>query len=230
MPTANDVALLTARFDEALTLASRIHAGDERKGTRIPYIAHLLGVCALILADGGDEDEAIAGLLHDTLEDHPDQLSRSELESRFGARVRRIVEGCTDTPADYRGGPKPPWRERKLGYLEHLRHAGPDALRVSLADKLDNARAIVADYRIEGEALWSRFSAGRGDQLWYYRSLVEVIGAAGPPGRLLGQLEAQVTELEALVADETMKQTANARFAIRSWDEKAYSEVRTCPG
>ena len=200
MPTSADVTLLTPRFEQALTLAARVHARDVRKGTRIPYVAHLLGVCALILADGGDEDEGIAGLLHDTLEDHPDLVSRSQLENLFGTRVRGLVEGCTDTPADYRGGPKPPWRERKLGYLEHLRHAPPDALRVSLADKLDNARAIATDYRLLGETLWSRFSVGRRDQLWYYRSLVQVIGAARPPGRLLGQLEAQVTELESLVA------------------------------
>lgn len=125
-----DTTLLTPRFDEALTLAARVHAGDVRKGTQIPYVAHLLGVCALVLADGGDEDEGIAGLLHDTLEDHPDLVSRHQLEDRFGARVRRLVEGCTDTPADYRGGPKSPWRERKLHYLEHLRDAPPDELRV----------------------------------------------------------------------------------------------------
>ena len=195
-----DTTLLTPRFDEALTLAARVHAGDVRKGTQIPYVAHLLGVCALVLADGGDEDEGIAGLLHDTLEDHPDLISRHQLEDRFGARVRRLVEGCTDTPADYRGGPKPPWCERKLHYLEHLRDAPPDELRVSLADKVDNARAIAADYRLLGEALWSRFSVGSRDQLWYYRSLVEVIGTARPPGRLLGLLDAQVTEIEALLA------------------------------
>ena len=200
MPTPTDVALLTSRFDEALALAARVHAGDVRKGTGIPYLAHLLGVCALILTDGGDEDEAIAGLLHDTLEDHPDRVSREELESRFGSRVRRLVEGCTDTPADYSGGPKPPWRERKRQYLEHLRHAPPDALRVSLADKVDNARAIVADYRMLGEGIWSRFSAGEKDQLWYYRSLVDTIAAAGPPGRLLGELDGLVTGLESLVA------------------------------
>ena len=96
-----------------------------RKGTPIPYVAHLLGVCALVLADGGDEDEGIAGLLHDTLEDHSDLVSRYQLEDRFGARVRRLVEGCTDTPADYRGGPKPPWCERKRHYVEHLRDAPP---------------------------------------------------------------------------------------------------------
>src|SRR4051794_23144726 len=165
MPTPDDITLLTPRFDEALTLAARVHRCDPRKGTRIPYLAHLLGVCALILTDGGDEDEAIAGLLHDTLEDHPDRISRSQLESLFGARVRRLVEACTDTPVDYRGGRKPPWRERKLRYLEHLRHAPPDELRVSLADKVDNARAMVTDYRLLGDALWGRFSAGRGDQL-----------------------------------------------------------------
>lgn len=112
----------------------------------------------------------------------------------------RLVEGCTDTPGDYRGGPKAPWRERKLHYLEHLRDALPDELRVSLADKVDNARAIAADYRLLGEALWSRFSVGSRDQLWYYRSLVEVIRTARPPGRLLALLDAQVTEIEALLA------------------------------
>src|SRR4051794_27988804 len=138
MPTSDDSPpLLTRRFDEALTLAARVHHDHVRKGTRIPYLAHLLAVCALILIDGGDEDEAIAGLLHDTLEDHPDRISRTQLESLFGARVRRLVEACTDTPLEYCGGPKPPWRERKLRYLEHLRQAQSDELRVSLADKVD---------------------------------------------------------------------------------------------
>ncbi|MGH7509005.1 MAG: HD domain-containing protein [Gemmatimonadales bacterium] len=162
---------LSHRFRDALALAAQVHAGDVRKGTAVPYIAHLLSVCSLILVDGGDEDEAIAGLLHDTLEDHPDLVSRSELERRFGVRVLSLVVACTDTPPDYSGGPKPPWRERKLAYLRHLNSAPPKDLRVALADKVDNATAILADYERLGEALWSRFNAGRTDQLWYTTAL-----------------------------------------------------------
>ena len=202
MPPSLTAPPLTTRFHDALGFAAQVHAPDVRKGTTILYIAHLLSVCALILADGGSEDEAIAGLLHDTLEDHPDLVTPEDLERRFGPRVRSMVESCTDTPPGYAGGPKPPWRERKQRYLEHLRLAPPDALRVTLADKLDNARAILADYRQLGEALWSRFNAGRSDQLWYYRALVETLREAGPPGRLLEPLEACVTELERRAAGD----------------------------
>jgi (p)ppGpp synthase/HD superfamily hydrolase len=200
MPSQLESTLLTTRFEEGLALATRVHSRDVRKGTKIPYLVHLLGVCALILADGGDEDEAIAGLLHDTLEDHPDPVSRTQLQDLFGARVLRLVESCTDTPPDYRGGQKPAWRDRKLRYLEHLRHARPDELRVSLADKVDNARAILADYRALGGDLWARFSVGEEDQLWYYEALVDAFRGASPPGRLLGQLEAHVAELKSLTA------------------------------
>jgi (p)ppGpp synthase/HD superfamily hydrolase len=190
--------VLTPRLADALAFAIQVHGNDRRKGTKVPYLAHLLAVCALVLSDGGDEDEAIAGLLHDTLEDHPELVSRGDLKSRFGPRVLRLVEGCTDTPPEYIGGLKPPWRERKLRYLEHLRQASPDLLRVATADKIDNARAIVADFRSLGNSLWSRFNAGREDQLWFYHSLVETIRAARPPARLLEQLEEVVNELDAL--------------------------------
>jgi (p)ppGpp synthase/HD superfamily hydrolase len=194
---------VTDRFQNALAYAAQVHANDHRKGTTIPYIAHLLSVCSLILVDGGSEDEAIAGLLHDTLEDHPEQVKPEELERRFGVGVRSLVEGCTDTPPGYAGGPKPPWHERKFRYLAHLREAPPEGLRVSLADKLDNARAILTDYRELGEALWSRFSVGRNEQLWYYGALVETLREARPPGRMLPQLEACVSELQRLAASET---------------------------
>jgi (p)ppGpp synthase/HD superfamily hydrolase len=190
--------VLTKRFDEALAFAHRVHRDDTRKGTAIPYVAHLLSVCGTVLVDGGDEDEAIAALLHDTLEDHADTISREEIAARFGARVLALVEVCTDTPADYRGGPKPPWRERKTGYLEHLRHAAAADLRISVADKLDNARAVLADFRELGDALWSRFNAGREDQLWYFRSLVEGFRHAGVRGRLIDELDRVVGELERL--------------------------------
>lgn len=189
---------LTPRFEEALVFASRVHAHDLRKGTSIPYLAHVLGVCALVLVDGGDEDEAIAALLHDALEDHPETVQRDDIRERFGPRVLRLVEGCTDTPADFAGGAKPPWRDRKLAYLEHLREAGLDGYRVSLADKVDNARAILADYRALGDELWSRFRAGRAEQLWYYRSLVTAFRDIGVRGWLIDELDAIVSELEVL--------------------------------
>jgi (p)ppGpp synthase/HD superfamily hydrolase len=191
--------MISARLDDAFALARRLHDGDLRKGTAIPYLAHLLGVCALVLVDGGDEDEAIAALLHDALEDHPEALSRPEIAERFGPRVLAIVEGCTDTPPDYAGGRKPPWRDRKVTYLAHVRAAPAASLRVSLADKLDNARAILADYRVVGEAVWERFSAGGDEQLWYYRSLVEAYRAAGVAGPLLDELVRVVDELGRLV-------------------------------
>jgi (p)ppGpp synthase/HD superfamily hydrolase len=150
-----------------------------RKGSRVPYLSHLLAVCASILSDGGSEDEAIAGLLHDSLEDHPELVTREELERRFGARVRSIVELCTDTPEDYTGGVKPPWRERKQRYLRHLEDAPADALRVSIADKVDNVRAMAADYRSSGESLRTRFNAGKTEQLWYYRTELEQLAEAG---------------------------------------------------
>jgi (p)ppGpp synthase/HD superfamily hydrolase len=196
MPTATESPLLTDRFQDALLFAAQVHARDRRKGTIIPYIAHLLGVCALILTDGGSEDEAIAGLLHDTLEDHPQDVQPEALERRFGPRVRSLVEGCTDTPPGFTGGPKPPWHERKEAYLAHLHQASPEALRVSLADKLDNVRAILADYRQIGEEIWSRFSAPRGKQLWYYHALVDAFRRAHPPGRLLEPFAECVAELE----------------------------------
>lgn len=192
--------IATPRFLDALGYAVALHATDRRKGTSIPYAAHLLGVCALVLTDGGSEDEAVAALLHDALEDHPLETSPEEIGRRFGREVRAIVEACSDTPAGYAGGPKPPWRQRKEAYLAHLRHAPPPVRRVALADKVDNLRAIVADHRQVGERLWQRFNAGRQDQLWLYRSLAGALREAGASGPLLDELERLVSELERLAA------------------------------
>lgn len=192
-------SMTAARLQDAFTLAARVHAGDLRKGTRIPYLAHLLGVCALVLSHGGDEDEGIAALLHDVLEDHPEAVTRGQIAVRFGGRVLAIVEQCTDTPPDWAGGKKPPWRARKEAYVARVRTSGPELLRVSLADKVDNARAILADYRDLGPALWERFSAGEDEQLWYYESLVDAYAAAGVTGALLGELARVVAELRRLV-------------------------------
>src|SRR5690606_28697568 len=140
--------------------ALALHGRHARKGTRIPYASHLLAVAALVLEDGGDEDYAIAALLHDAIDDQA--ASPAELRARFGERVARIVVACTDNEGD----PEPPWRVRKERYLAHIADAPADVRRVSCADKLHNARAILRDYRTEGEALWSRFNAGRDEVMW----------------------------------------------------------------
>ncbi|HEX7974562.1 MAG TPA: HD domain-containing protein [Anaerolineales bacterium] len=159
---------LTSRFNDALFYTLELHAAQVRKGSGVPYIAHLLGVTALVLEDGGDEDQAIAALLHDAVEDQGGLQTLNEIGRRFGDRVAQIVEGCTDAYTT----PKPPWRKRKEQYLEHLHSAGPEVLRVSLADKLYNARSILDDLRRdEGENVWTRFNGGKNGSLWYYRSL-----------------------------------------------------------
>ncbi len=192
--------IATPRFLDALSYAMELHGTDVRKGMpSIPYAAHLLSVCALVLFDGGTEEEAIAGLLHDALEDHPETTSTRIIAERFGEEVRALVEACSDTPPDYRGGPKPPWKGRKAAYLSRLETAGPKERRVSLADKLDNARCLVADYHTQGDLLWSRFNAGKEDQLWFYRSLKEIFGAAKGGGFLVEEFQRTVSEMERLI-------------------------------
>lgn len=192
-----------SRLSAAFRLAEQLHAGQTRKGTDIPYIAHVLGVCSIAMDHGADEDEAVAALLHDVLEDagpgYPggaDALRR-HVETQFGSRVLGIVEACTDADSD----PKPPWRLRKEAYLAHLTDAPCPVLLVSCADKLHNAQAILRDYRQIGEALWDRFRGGREGTLWYYRSLVEAFqeNPATPPV-LLSEFVRVVNELELLAA------------------------------
>ena len=161
---------LTHRFDEALQLAADLHRKQFRKGTGTPYMAHLLGVASLVLEDGGDEDQAIAALLHDAAEDQGGRNILEEIRARFGDRVATIVDGCTDTYEV----PKPAWRRRKEDYLEHLRSVPSSVRLVSLADKLQNARSILTDLNRSGEKVWLRFNGGKEGTLWYYRSLVKV--------------------------------------------------------
>ena len=169
-----DAPLLTARFRRAVDLAMETHGRQIRKGTTIPYLAHLMAVSSMVLEAGGDEDAAIAGLLHDAVEDSEDgAVVLERIRAEFGGGVAEIVEACTDAVA-VPGEPKPDWRQRKDAYLEGLQDHDRAVLLVSACDKLHNARAIVADLREIGDAVWSRFSAGREGQLWYYRSLVEV--------------------------------------------------------
>lgn len=188
---------LSSRFDEALVYARQIHATQVRKGTNVPYVAHLLAVTAIVLEHGGGEDEAIAALLHDAIEDQGGFATRDEIRRRFGDNVVAIVVGCTDAETI----PKPPWRERKEDYVAHIAVASPSVRLVSAADKLHNARSILADYRRLGEALWSRFNGGRAGTLWYYRSLIDAFRSV-QSSPLLEELDRTVSELERLVALE----------------------------
>jgi (p)ppGpp synthase/HD superfamily hydrolase len=183
--------VLGDRFERALQFAAATHRSQVRKGSGIPYVGHLLGVCSLVIEDGGDEDEAIAALLHDAVEDQGGRRMLDEIRRRFGHEVATIVAACSDTVES----PKPPWRARKEAYLEHLEHQPEAVLRVSLADKLFNARAILRDYLAVGDQLWARFRAGREEQLWYYRGLADRF-AALLPGRMAGELVEVVDDLE----------------------------------
>ena len=171
MPTETATPRLTEKFHGALTYAAVKHHRQTRKGGDIPYIGHLLSVAGLVIEAGGAETQAIAALLHDAAEDQGGEETLAEIRERFGADVDRIVAECSDTFED----PKPPRRERKTSYIEHLKDASNDAILVSLADKVDNARAILRDFRGSGSELWQRFSVkDPNDHLWYYRSLLDV--------------------------------------------------------
>lgn len=173
--------VLGDRFVAALAYAVELHAGQARKGTAIPYLSHVLTVCSLVLEDGGTEDEAIAALLHDGPEDQGGQPVLDEIGRRFGPGVAATVDGLSDTLED----PKPAWRTRKTSYLARLREEPESVLRVSLADKLHNLRTVSADLSLHGEELWSRFNAGRDDQAWYNRSVLEVFEGHLPNSRHL---------------------------------------------
>jgi GTP pyrophosphokinase len=197
--TYTDDPLLTDRFDEALVYASRHHRRQLRKGGRIPYVAHLLAVAGIVLEMETTEDEAIAALLHDVIEDGGGMNAHAEIEERFGPDVARIVLANSDSTTGE--VEKAPWHDRKREYLASIAHERPDELRVSLADKLHNARAIAQDHRAVGDALWSRFTTGSADDVrWYYRGLAEAFGARaddlGPGGRrALAELRRTVDEL-----------------------------------
>lgn len=186
---------LSERFEEALQYATQLHAGQRRKGSGVPYVSHLLAVSALVLEHGGEEDEAIAALLHDAVEDQGGRPTLERIRQRFGETVARLVESCSDSDSV----PKPPWAERKQRYLAHLRQADERVRRISCADKLHNARCVLADYRQVGEDLWSRFTGSRAQTLWYYRALADTFMDLGPRP-LAEELARTVRELEDLVA------------------------------
>lgn len=188
---------LSPRFSEALVWATQLHARQVRKGSGVPYVAHLLGVTSSVLEYGGGEDEAIAALLHDAIEDCGGTAVAAEIRRRFGEEVAAMVEGCTDAFET----PKPPWRDRKQAYLDRLKAASPSVRLVSAADKLYNARSILKDYAIVGDEIWQRFRGGRAGSLWYYRSVVSVLrqgdnAASFVP--LVDELDRTVSALEGL--------------------------------
>jgi len=191
---------LTGRFLAALALASEVHGEQRRKGTEIPYVAHLLVVTGLVLEDGGDEDEAIAAVLHDAVEDGGGRPVLERIGREFGDRVASIVEACSDSIDEKDNDP---WRVRKERYLAHLPEVTNDGvLRVSLADKVHNARSIVRDYREEGGRLWERFAPRTpSDQLWYYRALLDFFEERRP-GPLTLDLREAVDDLDDLIARE----------------------------
>ena len=174
---------------DAAALAFTLHGAQYRKGTSIPYIAHLMSVSALVLEHGGDEDQAIAGLLHDAIEDAGAE-QEPIIAARFGPRVAAIVRACTDADTL----PKPPWRARKEAYLAHLEHVPAEALLVSACDKLHNARAIAGDLKIHGPDMFARFNAGQEGTLWYYDALATVFSRR-LPGPLAAELRETVDEM-----------------------------------
>lgn len=194
---------LSKRFEDALVFAAQLHATQERKDDRkevnkVPYIAHLLGTASIALEYGANEDEAIAALLHDAVEDQGGAATREEIRRRFGDTVAAIVDGCSDTDKV----PKPPWRERKEAYITHLPQASPSVRLVSAADKLQNAWTILKDYRVVGDAVFDRFTGRKAGTLWYYRTLVEAFKKSDTTA-LVEELDRVVSELERLAANRS---------------------------
>jgi (p)ppGpp synthase/HD superfamily hydrolase len=189
MSTQN--TLLSDQFQEAFNYAFKLHRNQIRKGSDVPYLSHLMSVAALVLENGGDEEEAIAALLHDAVEDQGGLETLDQIRQLFGERVASIVEECTDSFST----PKPPWRDRKLNYLQRLEYASTSALIVSLADKLHNIQSLLFVYLRDGEEIWKRFRGGKEGTLWYYHQLSSTFHTHGENpmltefDRVLGRLD-----------------------------------------
>jgi (p)ppGpp synthase/HD superfamily hydrolase len=189
---------LTERFLRALVLAAIVHAEGIRKQTGIPAISHPLGVASIGLEHGADEDEAIAALLHDAVEDGGGPRILGLIHAAFGERVAGIVEACTIPKL-----PGTTWRKRKEEFLARLQEASASVRLVKASDALHNARAILSEYREMGEGLWARFNGSKLDVLWYYRELVEHFRRSGPRG-LSQELDRVVTEIERLASEHVL--------------------------
>jgi (p)ppGpp synthase/HD superfamily hydrolase len=200
---------LGPRLQHAFRYAAEKHAGQTRKQTAVPYLSHLMAVASLVLEAGGDEDMAIAALLHDVVEDCGGMPRLREVRKLFGRRVAKIVEGCTDSF----GEPKPEWSERKKDYLREVKHADAETRLVSASDKLHNVRTILADYRQDGEAIWARFSGKKEGTLWYYRALSGEYQRRGA-NRISRELKLAVAELDTLVAKSKTSKTPAKKKAV----------------
>jgi len=193
---------LGPRFDEAFALACELHRGQPRKGTKVPYIAHLMSVAALALEAThycgyeAAEDIAIGALFHDAIEDQGHKISLETIREKFGRKVHEIVSDCSDANIQEEGQEKAPWHERKQAYVSGIRHKSRETLIVSCADKLHNARSMMYDYDHTGERFWDRFNSGKEDQLWYYSSLLEAFKETWPENPLLPEFAAVVKRME----------------------------------
>jgi (p)ppGpp synthase/HD superfamily hydrolase len=185
--------MLGERFEVALLYACQLHADQTRKQTSTPYIAHLLGVTSIVLEDGGSEDEAIAALLHDAVEDQGGLRTLGEIREKFGEQVADTVLAVSDSYSV----PKLPWRARKTAYIKSIQSASSSAVRVSLADKVYNAHSTLQDVRAHGDAAWEKFNGGKEGTLWYYDGLIEAFKVHGP-SPLLDELSRLVDEIKKL--------------------------------
>jgi (p)ppGpp synthase/HD superfamily hydrolase len=196
---------LSSRFTSAVDYARKVHT-ERRKGTDVPYMAHLLGVAALVMGEVGcvrfpvTEDMVIAALLHDAAEDHGGLPRLKDIEHNFGSNVSHMVDGLSDSLSEDPGNKKP-WLERKQAYIQRLREESADVQLISAADKLYNAKAILEDYRKIGALVWERFKRGRNDQLWYFDELITVFKSSGV-NRIVDELERVVNELRQVSAKE----------------------------
>jgi GTP pyrophosphokinase len=186
--------LLSSRFTAALAYAAELHREQERKVSGVPYLGHLLRVAGIVLEYGGNEDEAIAALLHDAVEDQGGTPVLDEIRRRFGQPVAETVLGCSDSQVR----PKPPWQQRKQAHVDHVRAASSSVRMVVAADKLDNARSLLSEYRIRGESLWDFFHGGRTGTLWYYDAMLTVLKDAGVTA-LIEELDRTVAEMRRIV-------------------------------
>lgn len=195
----------TERLTRAVDYARHLHI-ERRKGTGIPYLAHLFGVASLVMGEAGltgfpaTEDMVIAALLHDAVEDHGGAARLEDIRQNFGAEVARMVEGLSDTLAEDPNG-KEPWEQRKEAYIERVRAEQDDVRLISAADKLYNARSILDDYRVIGPKIWERFNRPRDRQIWYYETILEVFKASGNM-RIFDELERVVNELKQISAED----------------------------
>jgi (p)ppGpp synthase/HD superfamily hydrolase len=192
---------LGPRLQQAFRYAAEKHAGQTRKQTAVPYLSHLMAVASLVLEAGGDEDLAIAALLHDVVEDCGGMPCLREIQRKFGPRVAKVVEGCSDSFSD----PKPPWLERKKAYLAKLKNEDAETRLVSACDKLHNVRTVLTDYRQQGESVWTRFRGKRDGTLWYYRAISDEF-CRRRPNRITRELEIAVEQLEQAVGRRARSQ------------------------